>query len=300
MKQFKFYLSGYIVSLKPLVFFSCVLFIAAAIFTNYHYHLNEWINEQGTITRVLSWWIVFFVAFAFGYLLLAFIPGKTFQPGKVFFILLFIAPLMFACKMSVPLNLHFSMEPARNTFINAVAYFPLKLIIVLLCLRITWMLTSRDQPFYGTSTKGFNAKPYFLLLLFMIPLIMLAAGQHDFQLMYPKLTHLAYFRNGNGNWWEKFLYEILYGTDFVSIEFFFRGFLILAFVRWAGQDAILPMALFYCTIHFGKPLGECISSFFGGILLGIITYHTRTIYGGLIVHLGIAWMMEIAGTIVNR
>ncbi len=75
--------------------------------------------------------------------------------------------------------------------------------------------------------------------------------------------------------------------------------MILAFVKYAGKHAILPMALFYCTIHFGKPLGECISSFFGGIILGVVTYHTRTIWGGLIVHLGIAWLMELGGYLGN-
>jgi membrane protease YdiL (CAAX protease family) len=97
------------------------------------------------------------------------------------------------------------------------------------------------------------------------------------------------------SWWQKLLYELTYGTDFISIEFFFRGFLILAFIKWVGKDAILPMACFYCTIHFGKPLGECISSYFGGMLLGIVVYNTRSILGGLLVHLGIAWMMEVAG-----
>jgi membrane protease YdiL (CAAX protease family) len=93
------------------------------------------------------------------------------------------------------------------------------------------------------------------------------------------------------------LFELSYGADFISIELFFRGFLILAFIKWAGKDTILPMACFYCTIHFGKPLAECISSYFGGIILGIVVYHTRSILGGLIVHLGIAWMMEVGGYI---
>jgi hypothetical protein len=59
------------------------------------------------------------------------------------------------------------------------------------------------------------------------------------------------------------------------------------------------MAVFYCAIHFGKPMAECISSFFGGIILGVITYNTRTIWGGVIVHLGIAWLMEIGGCLGN-
>jgi membrane protease YdiL (CAAX protease family) len=87
--------------------------------------------------------------------------------------------------------------------------------------------------------------------------------------------------------------------DFVTIELFFRGFLVLAFVRFVGPDAIVPMAVFYCSIHFGKPLAECISSFFGGMLLGIVVYKTGSVAGGLVVHLGIAWMMEIGGYLGN-
>jgi membrane protease YdiL (CAAX protease family) len=96
------------------------------------------------------------------------------------------------------------------------------------------------------------------------------------------------------------LYELCYGSDFFTIELFFRGFLVLAFAQYVGKDAILPMAAFYCCIHFGKPLFECISSYFGGIILGVIVYRTKSIWGGLITHLGIAWLMEIAGYWGNK
>ncbi|MES1160611.1 MAG: CPBP family glutamic-type intramembrane protease [Bacteroidota bacterium] len=83
--------------------------------------------------------------------------------------------------------------------------------------------------------------------------------------------------------------------DFLSIELFFRGLLVIGLARYAGEYVLLPMAAFYCTIHFGKPLGECISSFFGGLALGVIALRTRSILGGLIVHLGLAWLMELGG-----
>ena len=89
------------------------------------------------------------------------------------------------------------------------------------------------------------------------------------------------------------LYELCYALDFFSIEFFFRGFLILAFARIVGLQAIIPVACFYCCIHFGKTMPEAISSFFGGILLGIISYFTKSIWGGLFIHIGIAWLMEL-------
>lgn len=99
--------------------------------------------------------------------------------------------------------------------------------------------------------------------------------------------------------WRYLAFELSYGFDFVSIEFFFRGFLILGLLQICGKHCIIPVACFYCSIHFGKPMGEAISSFFGGILLGIVSYNTRSIWGGLLVHLGIAWLMEIGGFLGN-
>ena len=96
-------------------------------------------------------------------------------------------------------------------------------------------------------------------------------------------------------WFTKLIYEVSYGLDFISIEIFFRGLLVLGMLRFAGTVAILPMAAFYCTIHFGKPMAECISAFFGGIILGVIAQRTRSIVGGLTIHLGLAALMETAG-----
>lgn len=135
----------------------------------------------------------------------------------------------------------------------------------------------------------------------MVPLIAIASSQQDFLLVYPKVQSIQLSSlQPEYNWLYVLLYEVSYGSDFISIELFFRGFLILAFIKYAGKEAILPMACFYCTIHFGKPLAECISSFFGGMILGIIAFHTRSIIGGLLVHLGIAWLMEIGGFLGNK
>jgi hypothetical protein len=122
-----------------------------------------------------------------------------------------------------------------------------------------------------------------------------ASTQPDFLDMYPKIKVLEIVPGDDLSTGHKALFELAYGSDFFNIELFFRGFLVLGFLKWAGKDAILPMACFYCTIHFGKPLGECISSYFGGLLLGIVAYETRSILGGLMVHIGIAWMMELGG-----
>jgi hypothetical protein len=124
----------------------------------------------------------------------------------------------------------------------------------------------------------------------------LAATRPDFLHVYPKVKNVTFIDGYASPVWPwKLGYELSYGLDFLSIELFFRGLLVIGLVRYAGEQAILPMAAFYCTIHFGKPLGECISSYFGGMALGVLAYRTRSILGGLTVHLGLAWMMELGG-----
>jgi hypothetical protein len=179
-----------------------------------------------------------------------------------------------------------------------VIYWPVRLVLVVSILFVIWKWRDPDQPFYGLTAKNFNGKPYWSMLFIMLPLVAAASTQKDFLQMYPRIqTILA--GSAPLDSFHKFLFELSYGSDFFGIELFFRGFLVLAFLKIAGKDAILPMACFYCTIHFGKPLGECISSYFGGIILGIVVANTRSIWGGLMVHLGIAWMMELAGYIGN-
>ncbi|MEO6916147.1 MAG: CPBP family intramembrane glutamic endopeptidase, partial [Chitinophagaceae bacterium] len=161
---------------------------------------------------------------------------------------------------------------------------------------ITWRVGKYPAPVFGFTSKGLKWEPYLLMLLIMIPLIAWASTQADFLRTYPKMKVLS-FLGEDRKAWQNLLYEFTYGMDFITIEWFFRGFLVLAFVRYAGQEAILPMAVFYCSIHFGKPLMECVSSLFGGMLLGVVVYRTGSIAGGLVVHLGIAWMMEAGGYI---
>ena len=57
------------------------------------------------------------------------------------------------------------------------------------------------------------------------------------------------------------------------------------------------MVAVYCSIHFGKPLVEAISSVFGGYILGALAFQTRHIWGGVVVHICIALTMEVMGLV---
>jgi membrane protease YdiL (CAAX protease family) len=162
-----------------------------------------------------------------------------------------------------------------------------------------WYRVNRDEmPLYGFSAKTIDLRPYFLILIFLIPLVVGASFTSDFQRAYPRYKFgFPEQTIGSERTMLAGIFQLCYGSDFVFVEFFFRGFMVLAFTRMMGTRAIVPMVVVYTLIHFQKPMLEAVSSIFGGLVLGVISYRTKSIYGGVILHLGVAYMMEIAGAL---
>lgn len=290
MKTLARYVSDYLRGIKLWPTSAIVLILIGLTAFNYISGLNQkLLNSPSFAYRFGGFFLLFFSVFS-----LAWLPNLPRQPR--FYLLLFLAPALFALKVSVRAA---DLFPGLNDYFIVALQWPLKALTVILGLLVISKIEKTPTPVFGLGLANARLQPYFALLLFMIPLIVLAGTRPDFQAVYPKfqLVDISAL-NGWRYWLAAAGFELAYGIDFFTIELFFRGFLVLAFIKYAGRDAILPMAVFYCTIHFGKPLGECISSFFGGIILGAIVYRTRSIWGGLIVHLGIAWMMELVGVVL--
>jgi hypothetical protein len=302
MKEIFRYITDYFKILNSKVFATCSLLTGLMIYLNFYYEIDLTIDEFDSISvRFLIRYLVFLMAFALPYFFYFLFERKNYFKSPLILLLIFLSPAIFSWKMVMNTELHLSNNSYWDYYWNQVIYWPARLILLSLTLFIIWKIFYSKESFFGLTVKYFNWKPYLIMLLIMVPLIAAASTQPDFLSMYPKLKDIDTALYGVQNkWLYHLLYELSYGSDFVSVELFFRGFLILAFIKVAGKDAILPMACFYCTIHFGKPLGECISSYFGGMILGIVVYNTRSIIGGLIVHLGIAWLMEIGGYIGNN
>ena len=53
------------------------------------------------------------------------------------------------------------------------------------------------------------------------------------------------------------------------------------------------------SIAIGAVAGALISSFFGGYILGVFAYYSRSIWGGIIVHMGIALLMDLAAVLAK-
>lgn len=301
MKQILNYIIDYYKTINKKVFIACSVLIALMIYVNFHYSIDSDIDAHGsTGSRFLFRTGIFLVAFALPYLFYYFFQGKKYFNDRLILFLILLSPAIFSWKMVMGTEIRLVADESWNYYWNQVTYWPIRLFVMTLLLFIIWKTWYADESFFGLTAKNLKWTPYFIMLLIMIPLIAAASTQPDFLEMYPRLKDVdAVLYNVKDRWFYHLVHELSYGTDFISVELFFRGFLIMAFIKVTGKDAILPMACFYCTIHFGKPLGECISSYFGGMILGIVVYHTRSIIGGLMVHLGIAWLMELGGHIGN-
>ena len=171
---------------------------------------------------------------------------------------------------------------------------------------VYYLLEKQDQPkhWYGMSFRKFDVQPYLLMFLLMSVILGIASFIPDIQDHYPRFQKAGIdaflAETGWPRWLAVSVYELCYGTDFLSVELFFRGYLIFAFTRALGPYAVLPMVATYCFFHFGKPLGESVSSVFGGYVLGIIALYSRNIWGGIVIHLGVAWLMELFGWLQSK
>lgn len=179
-------------------------------------------------------------------------------------------------------------------FVNVQQFFVLCAPVALF-----WLWVDRRRvPLYGCTLKNYHSAPYLWMLVILAPFVFGVSFLDDFRAMYPR-----YYTNEAALYWNVpravpiggFLF--CYALGFLAVEFFFRGFMVRVFKPQLGARIILIAAGLYCVIHFRKPVIEATSSFFGGLLLGVIAYYGRSIAGGVLVHLGLAFMMEAAGHI---
>lgn len=295
---------------NPWLYGLTLLFLGIAIYVNYDINLENGIIDK-YITQDIQI-LYYFIFFSIPYFLIlfayVFFHKKTNllnNPGfwaTIIFALLLLAFNSYfwqyarLARSFFPDNLGEWQQQDRaaytylaKVFWNCKAYF-----IYLIPFFLYKILFDREQKgFYGFTLKNFDARPYFTMLLIVLPLIIAASFQPSFQQAYPNyrpgVMEEAF---GYSPWATTGLFQLAYGLDFISVEFFYRGFLVIGMVRFLGKGAVLPMVGVYCFLHFGKPMGETISSIFGGYILGIVAYYSKSIFGGIIVHMGVAWLME--------
>ena len=78
----------------------------------------------------------------------------------------------------------------------------------------------------------------------------------------------------------------LYALYYVSFEFFYRGFLLVALTpRWGLRAAVWTQALLSTLIHVGKPPAETLAALPAGFLFAFLAIKTRSLVWPTVLHL---------------
>lgn len=145
---------------------------------------------------------------------------------------------------------------------------------------------------YGLRARGAfkDYGLYFIMFAVMIPVVILVSSASSFQARYPFYplekgeALLPYF-------WQ---WEFFYFLQFLSLEFFFRGFMVHGLKHRFGFYSVFVMSVPYCMIHFQKPMLEALAAIVAGVVLGTLSLKSRSILLGVAIHYSVAITMDLA------
>ncbi len=132
---------------------------------------------------------------------------------------------------------------------------------------------------------------YVLLLSPILFFIVLVSQGQDF------INHYPFYKQAGRSWFDFIAWEFLYLLQFVCLEFFFRGFFVNSLRPALGANAVWVMCVPYLMIHFPKLWLEATGAILFGLFLGILALRSRSIWGGFLVHAGVAVSMDVASLI---
>ncbi len=108
-------------------------------------------------------------------------------------------------------------------------------------------------------------------------------------------NHYPFYDEARFSWLDFGLWELLYILQFLSLEFFFRGFLLHSTKDQLGSHAIFVAVIPYVMIHYGKPMPEALAATFAGIFLGTLSLRSGSIWNGFLIHVSVAVTMDLLG-----
>lgn len=286
------------------MYLACGIWIAALIVFNYSIDFEDgWIDRKftGTGWRPLWFFLTHAVAYYGTLLIIWLFRRKRVKFSRLFWIksLLVFSVIGFDRSLFIYHELKAVVPRATLQFwFQTLSNLTSAVTVLLPAIALKFMFDRRSgDGLYGISFRKTDFRPYWMMMAFMIPVLFLASYIPEIRDYYP-----IYRRVGGasfaqyyhvGEWVPKTIFELCYVSDFIFTELFFRGLLVVGFARLLGKDTVIPMAATYATLHFGKPIGETVSSIFGGYILGILALYSRNIWGGIFVHGGVAFFMEV-------
>jgi membrane protease YdiL (CAAX protease family) len=159
--------------------------------------------------------------------------------------------------------------------------------VVIPMMTIVLMPGERIRDYY-VSFSGFRRHLwiYVGLYLVVLPFVLLVSSQEQFLATYP------FYKYSNQSLGHFLRWQVLYAAQFMALEFFFRGYMLKGLSHKFGYGAVFVMIVPYCMIHYPKPLPETLGAILAGIALGTLSMRTRSIWGGVLIHVGVALTMD--------
>jgi membrane protease YdiL (CAAX protease family) len=158
-------------------------------------------------------------------------------------------------------------------------YYDRVLLYLVIPLVVIFFLFRENPKEYGFTLGDWKAGIgiTFLGILLMTPIIYFL-GRGDASM---KSYYEGYVQ---GLPWTTFL-------DLIGWEFFFRGWILFAYFRRFGHNALWLQAVPFALAHFGKPELETLSTIFGGFAFGWVAYRTRSFLYPFLIHWYIATLI---------
>ncbi len=127
----------------------------------------------------------------------------------------------------------------------------------------------------------------------MVPTVIAISWFPAFQATYPfyRATDSSRYLALLPVWW------LLYAIQFVAVEGLFRGVLAVGLVRRMRLEPLVAAGLAtipYAMIHFAKPAPETFGAIVAGVALSWLALRSRSIWGGVALHVTVALTMDIA------
>lgn len=154
-------------------------------------------------------------------------------------------------------------------------------------LLIIWFIFKESARDYGYRMweRG-HGLIYAGFYLLMLPVILAVSFVPSFQKKYP------FYDSAGDSVGEFVIYELTYLTQFVSLEAFFRGFIVFALFKKLGYYAVPIMTIPYCMVHFGKPAPESLGAIIAGMLLGYFAIRSKSWLPGAMLHFAVGLTMD--------
>lgn len=154
---------------------------------------------------------------------------------------------------------------AHKYWDRIILYLVIPLLIVIIFFR-------ENPKEYGFSLGDWKLGVTYTLLgiLFMAPVIyFLGSGDESMQKYYERFLE--------GLPWTTFL-------DLFGWEFLFRGWILFAYARKFGHEALWLQAVPFAIAHISKPEIETLSTIFGGFAFGWVAWRTKSFLYAFLIH----------------